>query len=86
MAVRAPSGPYKIQRTPPECLLIRLPSPPAPEIVPWGTGDLCPEPPWRGRGQGASAPHPRGPLHLARRRSGPRARCDRGNRAPLDVG
>ena len=34
MVVIAPSGPYKIQKTPPKSLLIRLPSPPAPETVP----------------------------------------------------
>ena len=34
MAVVAPNRPYKIQNTPPESFLIRLPITPAPEIVP----------------------------------------------------
>ena len=34
MAVMAPNGPYKIQKTPPSASLQGLPSPPAPEIVP----------------------------------------------------
>ena len=68
MAVRAPNGPYKIQKTPPERFLRRLLSPPAPEIVPrWPGPPVNPasplrEPPGRGLSRGSCRRSRRRPL------------------------